>query len=68
MIKPLFGSILFWVGEFPDFSSRREPSRESSLPRIWESFSCEITARGYPGARCLLNEDESKSSFCCIAV
>ena len=68
LIKPLFGSIPFFAGEFPDLFSRQEPSRESSLPCIWESFSCEITARDDPGARCLLNDDESKSSCCYIAV
>ena len=68
MIKPLFCSILFCAREFPDFFSSREPSRESSPPCIWESFSCEITAQDDPGARCILNEDESKSSYCCIAV
>ena len=68
LIKPSFGSILFCAGELPDFFSRQEPSCESSLPCIWESFSCEITAWDDPGARCLLNDDESKSRYYCIAV
>jgi hypothetical protein len=68
MIKPLFSSKLVCGGEFLYFSSTWASARESSPLCILEGFSCEIMARDDPGAECLLNEDHSTSSYCCIAV